>query len=237
MPKILNLIGSKFGRLLVIQRQGAKWLCLCDCGQSTSVISASLNNGNTKSCGCAAREKSSERMSKLRDSLPALKPGDDLSRERLRELLDYNPFDGRLRWLRTVNPRANAGDIAGGNSLSNGYRIIGIGGRTYRQHRVIWLLVTGSWPDGEIDHINGNKSDNRIENLRVVTRTVNAQNERMARRSSSAGVLGASRNRGRFRSEIRVGGKRITLGYFASAEEAGAAYLAAKRTLHEGCTI
>lgn len=237
MPKILNLTGSKFGRLSVVGKQGLKWLCLCECGNTTAVISASLRNGNTKSCGCIAKEKSSKRLSQMQSSLRSIPTGTTPSVEQLRALLEYDEQAGCLLWRRTVNPRAKAGDVAGSQSMTNGYKTIGIGGRNYRQHRVIWALVHGHWPDGEIDHINGDKEDNRIKNLRAASRAKNAQNERKPRKSSSTGVMGVSKKRGKFRAEIRANGQKLSLGSFDSATDAGAAYLKAKRLLHEGCTI
>ena len=105
-------------------------------------------------------------------------------------------------------------------------------------HRLVWLLVRNEWPDGHIDHINGNKTDNRIENLRLVDRYVNAQNTRHAISRNSTGYLGVSRkNKRRFQARIYHEGKLISLGVFADAHEAHLAYLNAKRRLHPGCTI
>jgi len=101
-----------------------------------------------------------------------------------------------------------------------------------------WLYMTGSWPAAEIDHRNGNKSDNRWENLRDVQPVVNQQNKRRAQSNSKTGFLGVMvSGDGRFCARIRVNGRNKHLGSFRSPELAHAAYLMAKRELHEGGTL
>jgi hypothetical protein len=97
----------------------------------------------------------------------------------------------------------------------------------------------GSWPANTIDHINGIKTDNRIENLRDVTAAVNKQNMRAARSDSRSGLIGAiwQEDRKSWKAEIAVGGKKKMLGRFKTAEAAHEAYVLAKRTVHEGCTL
>lgn len=98
-------------------------------------------------------------------------------------------------------------------------------------------MARGHWPTYQIDHINGDRSDNRLANLRDVSATVNAQNQRKAYANNRAGLLGAHRAGKRYVARIRMPQARIFLGGFASAEEAHAAYVAAKRLLHEGNTL
>ncbi len=117
---------------------------------------------------------------------------------------------------------------------------IGIDYKIYRAHRLAWLYVHGEMPSGKIDHKNGNPLDNRIENLRIASARMNAQNQRRAQPYNSTGVLGVGvdKARGCFKSEIRLpSGKRKFLGRFPSVELAHQAYIAAKRIYHEGCTI
>jgi hypothetical protein len=98
----------------------------------------------------------------------------------------------------------------------------------------------GKWPEGEIDHINGNKADNRICNLRDVDRSTNQQNAKKAQSNNkSAGLLGVSlhKSRNKFRAQITYDKKRHHIGYFDTAELAYAAYLSEKRRRHAGCTI
>ena len=110
--------------------------------------------------------------------------------------------------------------------------------REYSAHRLAWLYVHGAWPTGQIDHINGDRGDNRISNLRDVTPALNTQNQRRAARSNkSSGLLGVTANRGRWLAQISIGGKSRNLGRYATPEEAHAVYVAAKRVLHAGCTL
>ena len=109
----------------------------------------------------------------------------------------------------------------------------------YLGYRLAWLYVHGKLPDGDIDHINGKPSDDRIKNLRDVSRSVNLQNQRAARSNNSSGLLGVffQKTMNKWTSKIQLDWKTKSLGYFDTAEEAHAAYLKAKRELHEGCTI
>lgn len=143
--------------------------------------------------------------------------------------LEYDQETGHF--VRRGNPKILGGDNG------QGYLIICLSGQRYRAHRLAVFYVTGQWPAHEVDHINGNRSDNRWENLRLVTGNVNSQNRREAQKNSSTGLLGVRPFRGRFRSVIALNHKRKHLGTFETAIEAHQAYVAAKRLMHEGCTI
>jgi AP2 domain. len=122
--------------------------------------------------------------------------------------------------------------------MSKGHRRIGIHGAYYLAHRLAWFWVHGVWPNGMIDHINGDPDDNRIANIRDVLPRVNRENVKCATKGNrTTGVLGVRRSRRKFYAEIRVKGKRIHLGMFDDMHSAYAAYVAAKRQLHEGCTL
>jgi hypothetical protein len=100
--------------------------------------------------------------------------------------------------------------------------------------------MTGSWPTDDVDHKNGMRTDNSYGNLREVSRSLNQQNLRKARGETASGVLGvyvSDRPGKPWKASINVSGKDRYLGRFATKDEAQAAYLAAKRSLHEGCTI
>lgn len=163
-----------------------------------------------------------------------------LTADRLRELLHYDADTGVFTWINPPGMKMRRGALAGSSSRGDrGYVVIGIGGRRYRAHRLAWLYATGEWPTGEIDHLNGQRNDNRFANLRDVTHSLNTQNLRAKRDRTRSGLLGAQfrgRTR-RWRAQIRIGKVRYELGEFDTPEEAHAAYLAAKRKLHEGCTI
>jgi hypothetical protein len=112
--------------------------------------------------------------------------------------------------------------------------------RKHLAHRLAWLYVHGVWPTHQIDHINGDHSDNRIANLRDVPPRLNKENLRKAQRNNRVGVLGVRALIGgapRWTAGICVDGERRYLGTFYSLDEAQAAYLKAKRALHEGCTL
>lgn len=119
-----------------------------------------------------------------------------------------------------------------------GYILVTVKGRSLFAHRVVWALMNGEWPQLDIDHINGVRTDNRPANLRQVTRSVNCQNKAKALASNaSTGLLGANYHKSngkRFRAQIWINGKNRHIGYFATPEEAHAAYLTAKAKLHEG---
>lgn len=154
-----------------------------------------------------------------------------LTAERVRELLDYDPATGVLRWRVTYSSHARAGRVAG-CVADGGYRFIRIDRTLYKAHRLAWLLTYGHWPPDGVDHRNGDTSDNRLLNLREATQAENTQNVLGARSDNSNGYRGVSRNHERWMAAIIVNGKRRYLGTFDTPEEAHAAYLAAKRELH-----
>jgi hypothetical protein len=155
----------------------------------------------------------------------------------IRDKLKYSPQDGRFTWKVAASRRYQAGRAAGSIN-GRGYRGIMIEGKWYAAHRLAWLYVYGQWPSGQIDHINGVRDDNRIANLRDVGQEVNLQNHRQARASSKTGLLGVSAVPGdKFIARIKSGGVKVHLGTFATADDAHAAYVLAKRALHPGCTI
>lgn len=147
-----------------------------------------------------------------------------LSAQDVRQFVEYNPDTGVVQKKLSVKTR---------------YKTITVLGQTYPEHWIAWLLHTGDWPKLPIDHINGDRHDNRICNLREVTGQENSQNQRKAHRSNkSTGVLGVSRRpSGKFDARLQVNGRNLHLGTFATVEEASAAYLAAKRAHHSGCTL
>ena len=154
----------------------------------------------------------------------------DFFNERLR----YEPETGKLLWRVNVSPRARAGAEAG-TVGAEGYRVVQVARRSHQAHRLCWMLVNGSWPIGEIDHINGVRNDNRIANLRDVTKAENMQNKRVAQRNNkSSGLLGVSWDKGRSRWQANIGvdGRQRKLGYFVDQHAAHAAYMTAKRAQH-----
>lgn len=162
-----------------------------------------------------------------------------LDATRLRELLRYEPLSGVFTWLVKPCQNRSIGDVAG-NVNECGYRRIRINRMNYLEHRLAWLYMTGDWPMEQIDHINMQRSDNRFSNLRDVTKSVNMQNIKTARPRNSTGLLGVSlapNSKSKFCAQIQVNKKSKFLGTYATAEDAHAAYVAAKRILHAGNTL
>lgn len=163
-----------------------------------------------------------------------------LTAQRLREVLDYDQETGILTWKIQSSNRIKVGSQAGA-MLKTGYLSISIDGKLHRAHRLVWLWVHGVWPDDDLDHINGIRTDNRIANLRDVSRTTNQQNLRAARGDNThSGMLGVYRTDkvGKpWRASIKIDGKDKHLGNFSTKEDSYSAYIDAKRKLHAGCTI
>jgi len=158
---------------------------------------------------------------------------DDITIERLRALLDYEPATGHFLWKVRRNAfrgAVNPGSIAGFVDASTGYVRIGIDGRHYLAHRLAWFFTHGRWPAGEIDHANRNRADNSLGNLREATRSENAHNtpRRADNTSGYRGVHWAPKQR-RWYARIAVDGVTRSLGGHASAEAAAAAYAEAAK--------
>jgi hypothetical protein len=156
-----------------------------------------------------------------------------ITQARVKELLDYDSEVGTLRWKRSRG-RAKSGDIAG-TSNPDGYLYVKLDKISYPCHRIAWLYVFGSFPKDEIDHINRDKTDFRILNLREATRSENSQNKPVRRDSTSRlkGVYFDKRNiRTPWQARISKEGKMTHLGYFETAELASEAYLRAAPLIH-----
>lgn len=153
--------------------------------------------------------------------------------ELIRQLFAYDSEAGCFTSLVRRGKRWPPGQIAGTLDPSNGYRKLRFRGRQHFEHRLVWLWVHGEWPAAQVDHINGNRSDNRIANLRLATARENSRNAGMSRNNTS-GYKGVfwERGCGKWRASITVNRKTIHLGVFVSAPEAHAAYCAAAKKYH-----
>lgn len=154
------------------------------------------------------------------------------------DTINYDAGRGAFAWA-VSRPGCTKGSPAGYVNV-NGYLVIKLGRQAYQAHRLAWFLVHGAWPAGEIDHINGNRLDNRLCNLRVVNHSQNMQNKREAMANNkSCGLLGVTWNKQhkRWQSKLMVNKKAHHVGYFETPELAHAAYVALKRQLHPACTI
>lgn len=149
----------------------------------------------------------------------------------LRTAIEYDPVTGALTWGQGAYYNVKAGQRVG---WSRDYVRLRFRGSNLTGHRVAWALHYGEWPEGQIDHINGNRLDNRISNLRLSTATQNQANARK-RADSTTGLKGVAFRPGRrlpFIARIKVRGEQVWLGSYATAEEAHEAYCRAAEHTH-----
>lgn len=164
-----------------------------------------------------------------------------MNQEQLKSVLHYDAPTGVFRWRH--GGKSHAGKrlpwAVAGTPHNFGYIVIGINRKRYLAHRLAWLYVYGEMPSKVIDHKNGNRDDNRIENLRDVSHQINCQNQRGVGSRNTSGYLGVSwrKDKNVWRASINVNGRMKSLGVYKTPEEAHKAFLAAKRQLHEGNTL
>jgi hypothetical protein len=156
--------------------------------------------------------------------------------ETLRELLNYDPTSGALYWRVSRSNRVKPGGLISKASPSTGYIRVTVDKKCLAAHRVAWALATGKWPEGVVDHINGVRTDNRIANLRDVTRADNVLNRSGPQRNKKAGDLGVflDKRRGTWYAQLQRHGKTTSLGTFMSQEEAAAAANKARKEILGG---
>lgn len=162
-------------------------------------------------------------------------PSPEVVRQRLR----YEPETGKLFWnaCESQPPQWN-GKWAGKEAFTtigkNGYKAGRINWRLYYAHRVAWVIANGQWPAGQIDHINGDRTDNRIANLRECIPTENNMNAALPSNNTS-GHIGVSLDKRSGRWEAHIGmpgtGRKLSLGLFDSMDFAIVARKAAERAL------
>lgn len=209
MPPRIDITGKKFGRWVVLNPAPPgtlvvpAWFCRCDCGVERVVASRSLRNGASKSCGCLKAEKNR----KPRATVAA----------RLIALSEKEP-NGCRTWVGSTN--------------ADGYASLSVNGRYVGAHRAAWVESNGPIPAGmQIDHMCGNRACIEVTHLNIVTPKSNKQFNSRLRGNNTTGYRGVSFNKqkGAFVAYLRVEGKRMHLGYFPTAEEAGIAAESARR--------
>lgn len=154
-----------------------------------------------------------------------------ITAEYLRECLDYDPLTGDFIWRarpvhhfkdESYQARWNSRYAGGTTGIigSNGYLRITINNKKHYSHRLAWMITKGEWPQ-HVDHIDGCRTNNRLSNLRSVTRSENQRNQKL-RSGTSSGHLGVivDRRTGKFIAQIKVCDKRVYLGVFADLSEA-----------------
>lgn len=150
-----------------------------------------------------------------------------LTVEFVREYLDYNPNTGEFTWIKNPGGNPISGQVAGyvRQSAKHGYREIRIGGKIHFAHNLAWLMMTGSWPIGDIDHINLVRHDNRWCNLREVSRSLNLHNSGPRKRNTSGhkGIRFIAKGKRQWQAMVMVDYKQHYIGVFHTIEEAVAA--------------
>lgn len=142
--------------------------------------------------------------------------------EELRRRFAYDPATGHLTYKVPGPPKKRVGDRAG--SLGKrGYRDVSVKGALYKEHRVIWAIVTGAWPTHDVDHVNRVRDDNRWANLREATRSENLSNQGL-KPNNKSGLKGVSSRGGSHVAVFRLHGKIQRIGPFKTAREAAMAY-------------
>lgn len=147
--------------------------------------------------------------------------------------LKYDPLPGQFTWISPTSRRVKVGDIAG-VERDDGYIRIKVNNVNYYAHRLAWLFTYGNWPSINIDHINGDPSDNRVSNLRECNQTENNQNK-IKQTNNSSGYTGVYYHKGakKWMSYISINGKRKHLGLFDDLLAASEAYLKTKLEIHK----
>ncbi len=153
----------------------------------------------------------------------------ELTAEKLRSILNYESETGIFTWKVSNSNRVKVGAVAGSPN-GHGYLCIKVLNRLYRAHRLAWLYVRGEWPKDQLDHINRDRSDNRIDNLREATNKQNLQN-RSKSSTNTSGHTGIywDKRASKWVAKIRHNQKLIHLGYFTDIEDAIAARKAAEK--------
>lgn len=143
----------------------------------------------------------------------------NLTQEELKRCLHYNPNTGIFRRKLSYNPKIRVGEIAGGES--EGYIRIRVRGKKFMAHRLAWLYVYGYFPENQIDHIDRNRSNNKIDNLRHVSQSCNLKNISL-KSNNTSGVTGVywSSLEKRYKAGVKFNQKYIHLGTFENFNDA-----------------
>ncbi len=165
-----------------------------------------------------------------------------ITQKELKEILDYNELTGDFTWKKSISDKTKLNSVAGSKKYwkQRPLRIvIRINKKDYQAHRLAWFYVNGQFPELHIDHIDGNPFNNSINNLRQCTPALNNQNRHESQTNSTTKILGVTwhKKAKKWASYLSLNRKTHYLGLFETTDEAHAAYLKAKRDLHEFCTI
>ena len=159
-----------------------------------------------------------------------------LTQARLKSVLDYDPASGIFNWKISLSSTAGVGDIAGCKNFY-GYLVTRIDGKLYLNHRLAWVYVNGYFPENDIDHIDRNRTNNKIDNLREVSRACNLRNcgNPVTNTSGVKGVYWKKRDN-KWYAQIKDNGKKYNLGIYSAFDDAVFARLAGEQSLNwPGC--
>ena len=216
MSKVIDLTGQRFGRLTVVEKEGSReyrpgrcriyWRCKCDCGNECSAHTTDLRAGKVKSCGCLKRSVLGENSKK--ENLYRVDGGCvyvQLSNAEKEMIVDIYEWE---KWAKFCCWHLNA----------NGYAAAHINGKNELFH---WVIFPKKESGMVVDHINGNRLDNRIDNLRIVNRQQNRTNSGI-RSNNTSGRTGVSWDNAKRKwvAQIQIGGKYKYLGRYADMNEA-----------------
>lgn len=161
-----------------------------------------------------------------------------LTQKYVQSIFDYDPEVGILKWKKPPLSYIQIGEEAGSNT-GDGYRRVSIKNRRYKTHRIIWLYTYGYMPEHNIDHINRNKLDNRLSNLREVSQVCNMRNV-VRYKTNKSGVKGVCfcKTTNKWMSYIGIKKKDYYLGSYSDFDDAVCARLAAEQCLNwSGCEL
>lgn len=215
-PKVVDISGKKFNKLLALDfayslKQKSYFNFYCDCGEEVILRTASVIKGATASCGNCFK-------------------GIPLTQEILKYFVTYDSNTGIFRW--TFPRLGNSKKGIAGHVSKSGYTRTEINGVKYLNHRLVWLYVYGYFPEGSVDHIDRDPSNNRIENLRVVSHQCNIRNTGN-KKNNTSGVKGVCMKKKEKKWTVRINhdGKEIYIGRFKDFTEAVSHRLAAEQCL------
>lgn len=155
----------------------------------------------------------------------------EMTNDYIRKILDYDKETGIFKWKIYKPGGPKIGDRAGVIS-AEGYNCIKIDGKSYKAHRLAWLYVYGTFPKNLIDHIDRDRKNNKIDNLREVSYSENSQNQGFYRERRKMHIGVYLLKNGKYRSRITINKKTINLGCYDTEQEAIDSYMKAKNDYH-----
>lgn len=154
-----------------------------------------------------------------------------ISIEMLNDYFSYNRDSGVLTWKKRTSNRVKVGDIAG-SETKTGYLHVGFMGVDIKVHRIVWAIENGKWPEMYIDHIDGNRLNNKINNLREATSNQNAWNmRRPSHNTSGIKGVGFCKQTGKYTAWIWINNKKMWLGRHNTKDDAYNAYASEAKKL------